>query len=92
MPRVVKNARIALLDKEIEISKTEIDSKIEITSPDQMQAFLDMEEKMIRGKGDAVVKSGANVLFCQKGIDDVAQHYLAKAGIYAVRRVSSSDM
>ena len=92
MPSRIVGARIALVDSPVEVKDTEIDAKIQITDPSQMQAFLDMEEKMIRGKVDAVVKSGANVLFCQKGIDDVAQHYLAKAGIYAVRRVSSSDM
>jgi len=92
MPRVVKNARIALLDKEIEISKTEIDSKIEITSPDQMQAFLDQEEKMLRDMVEKIASTGANVVICQKGIDDVAQYFMSKKGIYAVRRVSESDM
>ena len=92
MPRLVKNAKLALIDKEIEIKKTEIDAKIEITSPDQLQAFLDQEEKMLKNMVDQIAKSGANVLVCQKGIDDVAQHFLAKAGIYAVRRVSDSDM
>ena len=92
MPRLVKSAKLALLDKEIEIKKTEIDAKIEITSPDQLQAFLDQEEKMLKDMVDKVANSGANVLICQKGIDDVAQHFLAKKGIYAVRRVSDSDM
>src|SRR3989339_332896 len=92
MPRLVKNAKLALIDKEIEIKKTEIDAKIEITSPDQLQAFLDQEEKMLRDMVEKVAASGANVLICQKGIDDVAQHFLAKKGIYAVRRVSDSDM
>jgi thermosome len=92
MPRVVKNARIALVDKEIEIKKTEIDANIEITSPDQLQAFLDQEEKMLKDMVEQIASSGANVLVCQKGIDDVAQHFLAKKGIYAVRRVSDSDM
>ena len=92
MPRLVKNAKIALLDKEIEIKKTEIDAKIEITSPDQLQAFLDQEEKMLKDMVEKVVGSGASVLICQKGIDDVAQHFLAKKGVYAVRRVSDSDM
>ena len=92
MPRLVRNAKIALLDKEIEIKKTEIDAKIEITSPDQLQAFLDQEEKMLRDMVEQIANSGANVLICQKGIDDVAQHFLAKKGIYAVRRVSDSDM
>ena len=92
MPRVVKNAKIALVDKEIEIKKTEIDANIEITSPDQLQAFLDQEEKMLKDMVERIASSGANVLICQKGIDDVAQHFLAKKGIYAVRRVSDSDM
>jgi thermosome len=92
MPRVVKSARIALLDTEIEISKTEIDSKIEITSPEQMQAFLDQEEKMLKGMVEKVLASGANVVICQKGIDDVAQYFMAKKGVYALRRVSESDM
>ena len=92
MPRLVRNAKIVLLDKEIEIKKTEIDAKIEITSPDQLQAFLDQEEKMLRDMVEKIANSGANVLICQKGIDDVAQHFLAKKGIYAVRRVSDSDM
>ena len=92
MPRAVKNAKIALIDKEIEIKKTEIDANIEITSPDQLQAFLDQEEKMLKDMVEQIASSGANVLICQKGIDDVAQHFLAKKGIYAVRRVSDSDM
>lgn len=92
MPRTVSNAKIALIDKEVEIKKTEIDANIEITSPDQMQAFLDQEEKMLKDMVERIAESGANVLICQKGIDDVAQHYLAKKGIYAVRRVSESDM
>ena len=92
MPRQVKDAKIALLDKEIEIKKTEIDANIEITSPGQLQAFLDQEEKMLKGMVEQIASSGANVLICQKGIDDVAQHFLAKKGIYAVRRVSDSDM
>jgi thermosome len=92
MPRQVRNARIALVDSAIEIKDTEIDAKISITSPEQIQAFMDMEEKMLRDKVEKIAKSGANVLFCQKGIDDVAQHFLAKKGIYTVRRVSSEDM
>ena len=92
MPKVVKNAKIALVDKEIEIKKTEIDANIEITSPDQLQAFLDQEEKMLKDMVEKIANSGANVLICQKGIDDVAQHFLSKKGIYAVRRVSDSDM
>jgi archaeal chaperonin len=92
MPRLVNHAKLALIDKEIEIKKTEVDAKIEITSPDQLQAFLDQEEKMLKDMVELIAASGANVLICQKGIDDVAQHFLAKKGIYAVRRVSDSDM
>ncbi|MDE1860284.1 MAG: TCP-1/cpn60 chaperonin family protein [Candidatus Micrarchaeota archaeon] len=92
MPKSVKNAAIALLDIALEIEKTETDAKIEITSPEQMQAFLSQEEKMLKDMADKIVKSKANVVFVQKGIDDVAQHYLAKAGVMAVRRVKKSDM
>jgi thermosome len=92
MSRVVKNAKVALVDSSLEIKTTEMDAKIQITNPNQMQAFLDQEEKMLRDMISAIVKSGANVLFCQKGIDDVAQHFLAKKGIYACRRVKESDM
>ncbi len=92
MPKQVKKARIVLVDSALEVKKTEIDAKIQITDPSNLQAFLDEEEKMLRSMVDTVKKSGANVLFCQKGIDDLAQHYLAKEGIYAVRRVKKSDM
>jgi thermosome len=92
MPRKVTDARIALLNAAIEIEKTEVDAKIQITSPDQLQAFLDQEETMLRDMVDRIASSGANVVFCQKGIDDLAQHFLAKAGIYTVRRVKKSDM
>lgn len=92
MPRHVKKAKIALLDSAMEVKKTEIDAKIEITDPSQLQAFLNEEEKMLKGLVARVKKSGANVLFCQKGIDDLVQHYLSKEGIYTVRRVKKSDM
>ncbi|MBS3067806.1 TCP-1/cpn60 chaperonin family protein [Candidatus Micrarchaeota archaeon] len=92
MPKTIKDAKIALLDAALEIEKTEIDAKIEITSPDQMETFLKQEEKMLREMVDKISASGANVVFCQKGIDDLAQHYLAKKGIAAVRRVKKSDM
>jgi archaeal chaperonin len=92
MPKSVSNARISLLDVALEIEKTEVDAKIEITSPDQMQAFLEQEERMLKDMVEKVKKSKANVLVTQKGIDDVAQHYLAKAGILAIRRVKKSDM
>jgi len=92
MPSTIENARIALLDIAIEIKNTEIDAKIQITNPEQMQAFLDQEHMMLRNMAQKIIDSGANVLFCQKGIDDLAQHFLAKAGIYAARRVKKSDM
>ncbi len=92
MPRAVQSAKIALLDCAIELKDTEIDAKIEITDPSQMQSFLDQEEKMLRAMVDKVTSAGANVVFCQKGIDDLAQHLLAKKGVYAARRVKKSDM
>ncbi len=92
MPKLMKNAAIALLDVALEIEKTETDARIEITSPEQMQAFLMQEEKMLKEMVDKIAKSKANVVFVQKGIDDIAQHYLAKVGIIAVRRVKKSDM
>jgi len=92
MPKTVKDAKVALIDSALEIDKTETDAKIEITSPDQMEAFLKQEEKMLKDMVEKVVSAGANVIFCQKGIDDLAQHYLSKKGIIAVRRVKKSDM
>ncbi|WP_048144698.1 thermosome subunit alpha [Methanothrix harundinacea] len=92
MPKSVTDARIALINAAVEIEKTEIDAKIQITSPNQLQAFLDQEETTLKGMVDNIVASGANVLFVQKGIDDLAQHFLARAGIYTVRRVKKSDM
>ena len=92
MPKKVSKARIALIDSAMEVKKTEIDAKIEITDPSQLQAFLSEEERMLKKMVETVRKSGANVVFCQKGIDDLAQHYLAKDGIYAVRRAKKSDM
>ncbi len=92
MPKLVNNAKIALVDTALEIEKTETDARININSPEQMTAFLQQEEKMLKDMVAKVEKSGANVLFCQKGIDDVAQHYLSKAGIMAARRVKKSDM
>jgi thermosome len=92
MPSEVKDAKIALIDAALEVKKTEIDAKIEITDPTQLQAFLNEEEAMLKRMVETVRKSGANAIFCQKGIDDLAQHYLAKDGIYAVRRAKKSDM
>jgi thermosome len=92
MPKRVKNAKIALIDAAFEIKKTEVDAKIEIRDPNQLQAFLDEEEKTLKRYVDCVKKSGANVVFCQKGIDDLVQYYLSKEGIFAARRLKKSDM
>ena len=92
MPAVIKDAKILLLNAPIEVRKTEVDAQIRISDPDQLQKFLEGEEAMIKDMVDKVKESGANVLICQKGIDDLAQYYLAKAGIFAVRRVKKSDM
>ena len=92
MPKLVKNAKIALVNSALEVKKTEVDARIQIQDPTQLQAFLDEEEGMIKKMVEKVKKSGASVLVCQKGIDDIAQHYLAKAGIYTVRRAKKSDM
>ncbi|MDD1696755.1 MAG: TCP-1/cpn60 chaperonin family protein [Methanoregula sp.] len=92
MPKSVKNAKILLLNAALEFKKTEVNAKINISTPGQAQAFLDEEEHMVQTMVDKVVKSGATVIFCQKGIDDVAQHYLAKAGILAIRRLKKSDI
>ncbi len=92
MPKRIENAKVALVDTALEIEKTETDARISITSPDQMSAFLNQEESMLKEMADKVTSSGANVLFTQKGVDEVAQHYLAKKGILVARRVKKSDM
>ena len=92
MPQKVKDAKILLLNSAIELKDTEVDAEISITSPDQLQSFLDQEELMLKKIVQQVVGSGANVVFCQKGVEDIAQHFLAKAGIIAIRRVKKSDM
>lgn len=92
MPKRVEKAKIMLLDTALEIEKTEFDAKINIESPDQMEAFLQQEESMLRDMVDKVVKTGANVIVAQKGLDDLAQHFLARKQILAVRRVKKSDM
>ena len=92
MPRKVEGAKIALVNTAIEIEKTEFDAEIKIDSPDQIQAFLNEEERMLRSMVDKIIASGCNVLVCQKGIDDVAQHYLAKEGIVAIRRAKKSTL
>jgi archaeal chaperonin len=92
MPKSVEGARIALLNSALEIEKTEMSAEIRINDPQQMQMFLDEENKMLRSMVDKVISAGANVVLCQKGIDDIAQHYFAKEGVLVVRRVKESDM
>ncbi len=92
MPKTIKNAKIALLDCPIEIEKTEFSAEIRIKDPTQIQAFLDQETKMIQDMVKKITASGANVLLCQKGIDDMAQHFLAKRGVLVARRIKQSDM
>ncbi len=92
MPKKVENAKILLLSTAVELKSTEVDAEIQITSPDQLQSFLDQEEKMLKDMVTKITDSGADVLFCQKGIDDMAQHFLAKAGVMAVRRCKKSDL
>ncbi|WP_290900248.1 thermosome subunit beta, partial [Ferroglobus sp.] len=92
MPKRVKNAKIAVLKAALEVKETETDAEINITDPDMLQRFIEQEEKMIKEMVNKIVEAGANVVFCQKGIDDLAQYYLAKAGVLAVRRVKQSDI
>ncbi len=92
MPKMVEKAKIALVSAPFEIEKTEFDAKLNINDPSMMKKFLDEETKMLKGMVDKVVEVGASVVVCQKGIDDIAQHYLAKAGVLAVRRAKESDM
>jgi thermosome len=92
MPKRIEKAKIALLDCALEIEKTEFDAKINIESPEQMDAFLKQEEDMMREMVDKIAKAGANVVLCEKGIDDMVQHFLARKGIIAVRRNKKSDM
>ena len=92
MQKKLEKAKIALLDAALEVKELEGDAKISVDSPEKLQAFLDNQEKSLKNMVDTVIKSGANAVFCQKGIDDIAQHYLAKAGIMAARRVKQSDM
>lgn len=92
MPRSVSNAKLAVINSAIEVKKTEVDAKIQITDPNQLASFLEEEENFIRGLVDKIADSGANVVICQKGIDDLAQHYMAKKGIFAIRRAKKSDM
>ena len=92
MPKMKENAKIALLDSALEIEKTEISAEIRIKDPSQMKAFLDQETDMMQNMVTKIKASGADVIFCQKGVDDMVQHFLAKEGIIAARRVKESDM
>ena len=92
MPKRIENAKIALLDASLEIEKTEFDSKLNIETPDQIEAFLNQEEAMLKDMAERITKAGANVVICQKGIDDMAQHFLSKKGVVAIRRAKKSDM
>ena len=92
MPRSVTDAKIALINSAIEVKKTEVDAKIQITDPTMLAQFLEEEENYLRGLVDKIQAAGANVVICQKGIDDLAQHYMSKAGLFAVRRAKKSDM
>jgi thermosome len=92
MPKRIDNAKIALINSALEIEKTEFDAKLNISSPEQMKRFLDEENVMLKSMVDKLTSAGANVVICQKGIDDIAQHYLAKTGVLTVRRVKESDM
>ena len=92
MPRSIADAKIALINSAIEVKKTEVDAKIQITDPNQLSLFLEEEENYIRSLVEKIQASGATVLICQKGIDELAQHYMSKAGIFAIRRAKKSDM
>lgn len=92
MPKRVEKAKIALINSALEIEKTEFDAKLNITSPEQMKRFLDEENTMLKSMVEKITGAGANVVICQKGLDDIAQHYLAKANVLTVRRVKESDM
>jgi len=92
MPKRVQKAKIALLNAALEVEKTEISAEIRINDPTQMKMFLEEENRMLKAMVDKIAETGANVMICQKGIDDIAQHYLTKAGILAIRRVKESDM
>ena len=92
MPRSISGVKVALINSAIEVKKTEVDAKIQITDPSMLASFLEEEENYIRGLVDKIQSSGANVVVCQKGIDDLAQHYMSKIGIFAIRRAKKSDM
>jgi len=92
MPKRITNVKIAVIDTALEIEKTEFTAEIRVKNPNQLQNFIDQEDKMLKDMTDKIISSGANVVFCQKGIDDTAQDFLAKSGVLSVRRVKKSDM
>lgn len=92
MPKKIQNAKIALISAPLEIEKTEFDAKINISTPNQIKSFMEEENQILREMVEKITKTGANVVLCQKGIDDIVQHYLAKSGVLAVRRIKESDM
>ena len=92
MPKIVKDAKIALFTTQMENKKTEVDAQISIKAPSAMQSFLDQEQENLKAMVDKVIEAGANVVFCQKGVDDLVQHYMAKAGIFCCRRLKQSDI
>ncbi len=92
MPQKIENAKIALLEESLEIRSPETEAKISVASPEQLQSFISHEDAVLRNKVDKIKSVGANVIFCQRGIDDVVQFYLARAGIFALRRIPKSDM
>jgi thermosome len=92
MPRSVTDAKVALINSAIEVKKTEVDAKIQITDPSMLSQFLDEEEQYLKSLVEKIQASGASVVICQKGIDDMAQHYMAKSGLFAIRRAKKSDM
>src|SRR5436309_15841871 len=92
MPKTITGARIALLNAKLEVEKTEFDAKININNPDQMHLFIEAAEKMLVDMVNQIEKTGANIVLSEKGIDDVALHYLSKKGIVAVKNVSSGDL
>ena len=92
MPTAIKDARILLIDFPLELRSPEGEAKISVSTPEQLESFIASEERYVRGMTETIIASGANVIFCQKGIDDVAQYYLAKAGVFACRRIPKSEM
>jgi len=92
MPRFIREGRIALLDTPLEVRGPEGETRISINTPEQLQGFIDREERILRALVERIKSVGANVVLCQKGIDDIAQYYLSREGIYACRRIPHSDM